>query len=240
LLFGKIAVMTPPPPARPQALAGSVAPLGEDGRMSAIDKRPVPGPFYVSPMGLAGDAQADLKHHGGAEKALHHYPFDHYAIWAEEIGDGPLLQRAGAFGENLSTVGWTETNICVGDVIRFGGALLQVSQGRQPCWKLNRRFGRKDMALRVQSSGRAGWYYRVLEAGVAEAEDFLRLIDRPRPEWTLQRLSRLLYRDTGDRDGLAGMVALTELAQGWRDLARRRLSSGEIENWTKRLYGDHS
>jgi MOSC domain-containing protein YiiM len=228
-----------PPPVRPLVLAGRVGPLGDDGRLSAIDKQPTLSPWRVSPTGLGGDTQADLKHHGGPEKALHQYPFEHYTAWADEIGNIPVLQSSGAFGENLSTTGWTEAGVCVGDVVRFGSALLQVSQGRQPCWKLNVRFNQPDMALRVQSSGRASWYYRVLEAGVAETGDFLRLVDRPCPDWTLERLARLLYRDTGDRDGLARMAALPELAQSWRELARLRVSSGKIENWTMRLYGKH-
>ena len=226
-----------PPDARPMVLTGRVAPLGGDGRISAIDKRPAAGPWRIDALGLAGDAQADSKHHGGPEKALHHYPFEHYATWVGEIGDDPLLRMPGAFGENLSTRGWMEGNVCIGDVVRFGSALLQVSQGRQPCWKLNRRFRRPDMALRVQSTGRAGGYYRVLEAGVADSDDFLWLIDRPRPAWTLQRLSRLLYRGADDREGLAELAALPELAQNWRDLARQRVDSGKVEDWTKRLYG---
>jgi len=227
-----------PPPTRPNLLVGSIAPLGHDGRLSAIDKRPVSPPWRIGPRGVNGDAQADLKHHGGPEKALHHYPFDHYDAWADEIGDNAQLRAPGAFGENLSTTGWREANVCIGDVVRFGSALLQVSQGRQPCWKLNLRFGRTDMALRVQSSGRMGWYYRVLEAGVADAGNFLRLLDRPRPNWTIERLARLLYSDAADQDGLASVAGLPELAQGWRHLARRRLVSGEIEDWTKRLYGE--
>ena len=229
-----------PPPVRPLVLAGSIAPLGNDGRLSAIDKRPTLGPWRIAPGGLAHDAQADLRYHGGLEKALHHYPFEHYAAWTEEIGDEPLLRMPGAFGENLSTTGWTEADICVGDVVRFGNALLQVSQGRQPCWKLNCRFARSDMAFLVQTSGRAGCYYRVLKAGVAAAGDHLRLVERPCPDWTLKRITGLLYHDTDDRDGLAGLAALSELAHNWRDLARRRLNSGKIENWTKRLYDDQS
>lgn len=229
-----------PPPVRPLVLAGSVGPLGDDGRVSAIDKRPAPTPWRIGPTGLGGDAQADLKHHGGPDKALHHYAFEHYGAWAEEIGDDPLLRKPGAFGENLSTTSWLETNVCIGDVVRFGSALLQVSQGRQPCWKLSRRFARVDMALRVQSSGRAGWYYRVLQPGQAEVGDVLQLVNRPRPDWTIERLTRILYREANDRDGLVGMATLPELTQSWRDLARRRLSSGKIENWAARLCGHQS
>ncbi len=223
-------------PLRPLVLMGPIAPLGDDGKRSGIDKHPALGPWRIGFEGLEGDAQADRVHHGGPEKALHHYAFDHYADWAGEIGDHPLLGAPGAFGENLSTHGWTEADICIGDVFRFGSALLQVSQGRQPCWKLNRRFGRNDMALRVQNSGRTGWYYRVLEEGAAEPGDALAHLERPCPDWPLTRLTRLLYRDMREREALSAMAALPELAQGWRDLAEKRLTSGKVESWARRLY----
>lgn len=225
------------PSVEPLVLIGAVAPLGADGRVSGIDKKPAPSPWRICKTGLAGDAQADLAHHGGPEKALHHYPFDHYGAWRADIGAAAPLDAPGAFGENLSTLGWTEDDVCIGDVLRFGKALLQVSQGRQPCWKLNRRFGVSDMALRVQRSGRSGWYYRVLEEGAAGPGDLLALVERPCPDWPLSRLTRLLYRDTGDRAGLAAMAALDPLAEGWRRLARRRLESGRIESWDARLFG---
>lgn len=224
-------------PAHPLVLVGTISPLGDAGQKSAIVKAPAPGPWRIGKTGLEGDAQADLKHHGGPEKALHHYAFDHYASWRAEIGDSAPLAAPGAFGENFSTSGWTEETVCLGDVIRFGSALLQVSQGRQPCFKLNLRFGLRDMAARVQRSGRTGWYYRVLEEGVARDGDALALIERPCPDWPLARLSGLLYRDTRDREGLAAMAALPQLAEGWRALAQRRLDTGKTENWSARLYG---
>jgi MOSC domain-containing protein YiiM len=224
-------------PVLPQVLMGPVAPLGPGGHLSGIAKTRAPGPWRIGAAGLEGDAQADRKHHGGVEKALHHFPLDHYGAWRAELGDMALLDAPGAFGENLSTQGWTEENVCIGDVLRFGDALLQVSQGRQPCYKLSLRFGRRDMAKRVQESGRTGWYYRVLEPGVAKEGDPLELVERRRPDWPLARLTRLLYRDRDDRAGLAAMAALDELAENWRSLAARRLETGKVENWSARLYG---
>jgi MOSC domain-containing protein YiiM len=221
----------------PRVFAGRVMPLGEDGRVSAIDKRPVSGPWGIGVHGLVNDSQANRTHHGGPEKALHHYPLEHYTAWIDEIGAQPLLAAPGAFGENLSTQGWTEETICIGDVVRFGAARLQVSQGRQPCLTLNLRFGLKDMALRVQKNGRSGWYYRVLEPGVAKEGDALQLIDRPRSDWTLARLNKLLYHDVKNRTALTAMAEIAELSSNWRDLARRRLSSGKTEDWSRRLYG---
>lgn len=222
---------------QPLVLAGRIAALGTSGRSSAIDKRQVSGPWGIGVEGLTNDSQANRTHHGGPEKALHHYAFDHYPAWRAEIGAHPLLEEPGAFGENLSTLGWTEETICIGDIVRFGSSILQVSQGRQPCLTLNLRFNLKDLALRVQHSGRAGWYYRVLEPGIAKEGDILQLIERPRTDWTLARLNLLLYHDVNNRAALADMADIAELSLNWRELARRRLSSGKTESWTRRLYG---
>ncbi len=221
----------------PVILAGGVKQLTEDGRLSAIAKVPVPGPWTVTPTGLVRDAQADLENHGGPEKALMHYAFDHYRDWLGDIGAHPLLAGPGGFGENLSTQGWTEASVHIGDIVRLGRVVLQVSQGRQPCWKLNARFGRKQMALDVQTTGRTGWYYRVLEPGIVEPGDMMRIIDRPRPDWPLMRLIGVLYKHADDRETLEATAEIAELAAGWRAIARRRLVSSQTEDWTGRLQG---
>ncbi len=222
-------------PLRPIVLVGIVKQLPDDERLSGIDKQPVEGPWRITATGLIGDAQADLKNHGGLEKALHQYPRDHYGVWTSEIGLHRLLEQPGAFGENFCTMGWTEAHICIGDIVRFGTSILQVSQGRQPCWKLNKRFGRDDMAYAVQKTGRTGWYYRVLLEGTASDGDALVLDHRPQPDWPLGRLTRLLYRDTNARDELAAMATLPELAEGWQQLALRRVETSKTEDWSKRL-----
>jgi MOSC domain-containing protein YiiM len=148
-----------------------------------------------------------------------------------------LLEAPGAFGENISITGMTEDMVAVGDVFRLGGALMQVSQGRQPCWKLNHRFGVPDMARRVQDTGRTGWYYRVLDPGMVAPGDDLVLIDRLAPEWTLHRLWRAMYVDRLNRTELQAIAALDVLAEGWRRYAQRRLDSGRVEDWRPRLEG---
>ncbi len=139
-------------------LTGKILPLGPRGVPSGIVKGPVSGPTNLTVTGFDDDAQGDLVRHGGPEKAVHHYPYEHYAIWKSEIGDNNLLDCPGAFGENFSTVGMSEGTVSIGDVFEIGSAVLEVSQGRQPCWKLNARFGNSAMSRLVQSSGRTGWY----------------------------------------------------------------------------------
>jgi MOSC domain-containing protein YiiM len=217
-------------------LAGKVAPLGRRGVASGIDKRPVAGRVGIGRDGLAGDEQGDRKHHGGPDKAIHHFPFEHYAAWRGEVPSlAGTLAAAAAFGENISTEGMTEAAICIGDVYRLGTALVEVSQGRQPCWRLNERFADPGMARRVQDSGRTGWYYRVVEEGEVEAGDAILLLDRPAEGWTLARIQHLLYRDTLDRGDLAALAALPALSASWQMLARLRLHRCAVEDWSHRL-----
>jgi MOSC domain-containing protein YiiM len=217
-------------------LTGRAVDYTRPGSRSAIAKRPVDGRLAIGPEGLEGDEQGDRRVHGGPDKAIHHYPRDHYATWREEVGAHPLLQTPGAFGENISTRGITEADLCLGDRLRLGTALVEVSQGRQPCWKLSDRFGVADMARRVQDSGRSGWYYRVLEPGTVQAGDTLALLARPHPQWPLPRLAELLYRRSLDLMELQAALALP-LVPSWRKLFERRLEQGQLESWESRLGG---
>lgn len=204
---------------------------------SAIVKKPVAGKQKLTFIGLEGDEQANKRHHGGVDKAVHHYSFDHYEYWREDIGDAAVLRAAGAFGENFSTYGQNEMTIAVGDVFRIGSALVEVSQGRQPCATLNIYFGIADMARRMQLTGRTGWYYRVLEEGFVAAGDEISLVERRSPEWTLARLHHYFYEDTLNREALEEIAALPPLSQGWRALAQKRLHDNAVEDWSKRLDG---
>ena len=216
---------------------GTVSPLGARAAPSGISKHAVHGPLLLSETGFSGDMQGDTTRHGGQEKAVHHYPFDHYAAWIRDLGQHPLLAGPGAFGENLSTTGLAEDTVAIGDVFSLGTALVEVSQGRQPCWKLNERFGRSEMARDVQTTGRTGWYYRVLEPGLVSPDDHLTLQERRAAEWTLTRIWRTFYVDPLNREELAGIAALDRLAEGWRSHAIRRLESNRVEDWTRRLAG---
>lgn len=218
-------------------LTGRAAPLPGCDTLSGIGKTAVTHPLRLGPEGFEGDEQADRRVHGGVEKAVHHYPLDHYSDWRAELGNLRALVAPGGFGENISTAGLTEAEVAVGDTFRLGDALIQVSQGRQPCWKLNHRFGVADMARRVQRTGRTGWYYRVLQTGTVAPGDRLELIDRLAPDWTLRRLWHALYVDRMNLVELEGIAALDVLAEGWRKYAVRRLDSRRVEDWSKRLDG---
>jgi MOSC domain-containing protein YiiM len=209
-------------------LVGPVARLSDGRTHSGIRKSPTRNALWLSDAGLQGDAQADLRLHGGPEKVVHHYPREHYAGWASWSRRGDLLGMAGAFGENVSTTGWDESNVCVGDVVRLGEALVQVSQGRQPCWKLDVRFGETGLAREMQARGCTGWYYRTLEPGWVRAGARAVRVDRPHPDWPLARVIALLFTRDESRAPeweIAGAALARHLSQASRSRARGRLGA---------------
>ena len=223
-----------------QVLTGKAQPFGERsgrvGARSAIAKQPVARAQAIVGQGLAGDEQGDPTVHGGVDKAVHCYARLHYAAWRDELPGQTLLDAPGAFGENLAIDGLDEQQVCVGDRWRAGTALLELSQGRQPCWKLNERFGVADMAIRVQQSLRAGWYMRVVEAGEVAPGDAFRLEARPHPQWHVARLARLIRDRDCDAAQLEEVLQLP-LGASWLKLFARRRDSGQAEDWAARLRG---
>ena len=190
----------------------------EDGAPwhTGIYKHPVPGPIFLSLTNLAGDGQADLKVHGGPDKAVCVYPSGHYASWREELGAhdcGP-----GWFGENFSVDGQIEKDVAIGDTYRIGTAVVQISQPRAPCSKLARRWKRPHMPKLVVESGRTGWYLRVLETGTVERGDLLTLLDSPFPQWTIDAVNAVAYSRGGTADiaAAAKLANCPVLAESWR------------------------
>ena len=217
-------------------LRGRAVPYTRPGSFSAIAKAPVDGPVQVGPLGLDSDEQGDPRVHGGPDKAVHQYAQEHYAHWRAELGALPVLAAPGAFGENIASIGMTEHSLCLGDQLRVGSVLLEVSQSRQPCWKLNDRFAVATMARRVQDSGRTGWYYRVLQPGSLQAGDALLLVARPWPEWKLARIIDVLYHQPFDAAVLQALAALP-LTPSWQRLVQGRLARAQVEDWQARLDG---
>ncbi|MEQ8897302.1 MAG: MOSC domain-containing protein [Roseovarius sp.] len=200
---------------------------------SAIGKQPVTGRVSIGTLGLTVDEQADLKVHGGPDKALHHYPADHYAIWRAELGREDL--HPGSFGENLTTTGLTEKTVCIGDIFTLGTAEIQVSQGRQPCWKLNAHVDEARMAYLFQKTGRTGWYYRVLSPGAVAPGDTLSLLERLHPDWSVERVTAARLTRKVSPEEAAIMAALPELAKGWRTAFEKMASGVTTEDTSSRL-----
>jgi MOSC domain-containing protein YiiM len=176
---------------------GRIAPLGPDGVMSGFVKKPVQGPVEVGPLGLAGDEQADLSVHGGPDKAVYACSLGNYAAWKAAFPQYEALLVPGGLGENLTIDGIAEDDVCIGDHVRIGTCVLQVSQPRQPCFKFALRFEDVAMPRAMVKNGMSGWYYRVLEPGSLKAGDELRLLKRPHHEWTIERPNRQIIQRRG-------------------------------------------
>jgi MOSC domain-containing protein YiiM len=213
---------------------------------SAISKMPVEGPIFLGLTNLAGDTQADLKNHGGSDKAVCVYAYEHYAHWQSYYGLSHLPY--GAFGENFTTLGWQESTLCIGDTLAVGkavgnargeegGVLVQVSQPRQPCWKLARQRQIEDLVHQVQTIGYTGWYFRVLQEGMVQAGDPLHLIERPYPHLTLAEANRLMHHDKDDWEAIAVLAACPLLSASWRTTLTHRLRTHSPADITERLNG---
>lgn len=190
--------------------------------LSAIMKRPREGTVQVLTEGLAPDEQADRRVHGGPEMALHLYPLDHHAFWADALGGHELLSEPGCFGSNLAVRGLTEDMMHIGDRFRLGTALIEVSQPRQPCWKIEHRFGHKGMVARIMASGRCGWYFRVIEMGEVAAGDSLERVAVGARDWSVSRVFQVLIAGKGTKPEYAELADLAPLSPKLREKAAQK------------------
>lgn len=202
---------------------GGIRPLPPENQPTGMFKREQPQPVWLGGEGLAGDAQADRRVHGGPEKALHQYPVGHYERLAAAFPDAAPLLVPGSIGENLSVPGWDEGNVCIGDVYRLGDARIQVAQPRSPCWKIDRRYGAPGMAQFIAELGLTGWYYRVLEEGEVAAGCGFELLERPAPAVTLARLLALQRTQRPPPAELEALAATPGLAPNYAKKLRDRL-----------------
>ncbi|HTC64686.1 MAG TPA: MOSC domain-containing protein [Candidatus Saccharimonadales bacterium] len=217
-----------PPAVLESVQIGAVRNYGRDDAVDTHDlpwttgffKSPVSGPIKVSATNLDGDAQADLINHGGVDKAVLAYSADHYPKWREElhIPDLPF----GAFGENLTIAGLSEESVCIGDIFRVGSVKFEVSQPRQPCWKLARRWRMHELTGLVIRNGRSGWYFRVLEEGNIAPHIPVTLIERPNPKWSIARANRILHHQRTDLAATLELAAVPKLADSWVEELQER------------------
>jgi MOSC domain-containing protein YiiM len=189
---------------------------------TAFFKTPVAGPVRVNPLGLDGDEQADQENHGGPDKAVLAYSADHYAYWRARLSLPDMPH--GGFGENLTISGLDETTVCIGDTWRAGDVVLQVTQPRQPCWKMSRRWQIADLARQVIANGQSGWYLRVLAAGELSPDTPIELVARPHPNWPVARASDLMHHRKDDLAAAAELAALPELSAAWKAALESRIS----------------
>ena len=186
-------------------------------------KAPIEEPVFVGTTNLDGDGQADRENHGGTDKAVLAYSADHYPKWRRELGMPEMPH--GAFGENLTIAGLNEESVYIGDIFvigGIGGARFEVSQPRQPCWKLARRWRMHELPGMVVRNGRSGWYLRVLEPGRIEKQMAVTLLERPNPGWSVARANQILHHHTADLTLTLQLAGVPRLADAWVEELRDR------------------
>jgi len=192
-----------------------VSHLSSSGRevRTAFRKQAVDGPVQLGMTNLEGDEQADLRHHGGPDKAVLACSADHAQAWRRIA---PELADPGAFGENVHVAGLAEADVCIGDRWRIGTAELEISQPRRPCWKVEDRWGRQGLVELMETTSRTGWYFRVLSTGTVQAGDRWELLDRPNPSWSIERANDVVHHRRDDLDSAVELAAMPELSASWR------------------------
>jgi MOSC domain-containing protein YiiM len=181
---------------------------------TGIFKKPVAGPVIIGRTQLAGDKQADLINHGGPDKAVYGYPWEHYTQWAAELNRDDF--ELGQFGENLTTEGLLESDISLGDRVRAGTVLLEVSQPRQPCFKLGIRMGLPGFPKIFMKSGLVGFYFRVLEEGTLQAGDPITVEATEHERISVQALNHLRFFDNRNIPEIERVLRNPALSASWR------------------------
>lgn len=191
--------------------------------MSGIAKQPVsPAPLQLRTEGLDGDGQADLVNHGGLDKAVYAYPAEHLPRWSAELGMpcGPAT-----FGENLTTEGLTETEVCIGDIWAWGTAILEVAQPRFPCYKLAMHTQRPKVPKLLVASGRTGWYLRVLRPGLVAPDAEIRVLSTHEAGVSVLQAHLAGLAGRVDAAEVRRIREIAPLAEVWRQRLSRVLSA---------------
>lgn len=196
--------------------------MPDDGRPTAIFKTPRRDVLGIGREGLAGDVQADRRVHGGPDKAVHQFPAEHYARFAAAFTPARGAFAPGNIGENFSSSGLREEDVCIGDVFALGSARLQLCQPRTPCWKIDARFGVDGLAQLIEREGIAGWYYRVLQTGTAQAGDTLQLLEREPQAVSLREYWQLKQATRPPAADLLRLLASPGLAENQRQRWQQR------------------
>ncbi|HKD84264.1 MAG TPA: MOSC domain-containing protein [Terriglobales bacterium] len=195
---------------------------------TGIFKEPVEGEVSVRTLNLDGDRQADLTVHGGADKAVYAYPAEHYAYWREQLPDTELSW--GNFGENLTVTGLREDAVFIGDRLRLGSAVLEVTQPRMPCYKLAMRFRRDEMIKRFLASRRSGLYFRVLEEGEVSAGSSVEILTRDPNQISVADMITIYVDRAAPPELLNRALHVDALPESWKAWLRRRSAARVVES----------
>jgi len=190
---------------------------------TGIYKEPVAGPVPLRRLNLDGDRQADLRVHGGLEKAVYAYPSEFYELWSRERPE--LELGPGTFGENLTIEGLLDGDVSIGDKFRVGTAELVVTQPRLPCFKLGIKMGRDEFVLEFLERGLLGFYLTVAREGEVAAGDPIVELHRDPRGFGVTEVARLFTVDRHDVEGMRRAADLDVLPESWREYFRKRVAA---------------
>jgi len=182
--------------------------------LTGIFKTPIRGAVQLNRLNLEGDVQADLQAHGGVNKAVYFYPFEHYDYWRKTLPEVELTP--GIFGENFTVERMLETEVRIGDHYRIGEAIIRITQPRIPCYKLNVRFNRPDMVQRFLKSQRLGFYAAVIREGRVEAGEEIILLQQAAHGITVNDFIRWYTIHKSDVKGMQKALSFDDLPDFWR------------------------
>lgn len=174
---------------------------------------------FLSRIGFHGDGVADLRHHGGLNRAVCVYPHEHYAQWAREFGR-PL--PASTFGENLTVTNMLEADVYIGDIFQIGESVIQVTQGRIPCSTINKRTNLPFLLKRMVETGFTGFLCRVLEEGTVRRDSKITLIEKHPKQVSILFANEIYFHNPKNIEGIEKIVDVPELAQVWREALEKR------------------
>ncbi|HFJ9315164.1 TPA: MOSC domain-containing protein [Bacillus tropicus] len=200
---------------------------------TGINKKQVKEPVYLSFVKFNGDGQADLVHHGGVDKAVCVYTGDHYPYWKKELNQDLVY---GAFGENITVSGMREEDVCIGDMFELGQAIVQVTQPRQPCFKLAKKYNIPKLPLYFQETGYTGFYFRVLKEGWVSSVDTLKRLQSDPKGVSVAFANRIMHKEKQNVEGVKRILEVNALSSSWRKSFEKRINGEEI-NTKERLEG---
>ena len=195
--------------------SGTVNFLEPDGDKTGIYKSPIEK-ACIDLNGIIGDVQVDKRFHGGPEKALHQFALTSYQTIIEQFPDLKGIAIPGSIGENLNSDNLNDSNVCIGDTYKLGSILIQVSQPRRPCWKINHKFDVSQLAKFIAQQHITGWYYRVLEPGNVQIGDNITLVDHHKNSLTVEELSRITLEHRPNPEALHNAIECPGLSHQWQ------------------------
>jgi len=202
--------------------SGSIKFLEPDGDKTGIYKDPVES-VQIDENGIIGDIQADRRFHGGREKALHQYSIFSYSKITKQFSELESIAVAGSIGENISSNDLDDSNVNIGDVYQIGAVIVQISQPRSPCWKINNRFNQNKLAKFIVNNQITGWYYRVIEGGRVSVNDEIKRFERYNQSVSIEQFTRVAFQHRPPVELLQQLIDCPGLNRDWQNkLIERR------------------